>query len=226
MRIVKIKHEVYPSGRSLVKGRKTFVGISINNSVMQSDTLPRKIFEWTEHNVGQFDILIGDYLHRHNYKAFTGASEELAAERAMEDGLEALKRLSPLISPGQRFFGTTAISTATLIARTSVIARRCLFEDFYEKRSDFRALIDVGVDAFLSRKHPLSLRDMSVRRQCVCYQLEELAMFEELAEEGYGVLVYPGAQLPVMKGLVAGKLPRISPLIQTLQLVELRLLRE
>lgn len=226
MRRVRIKYASFPGSLPFAKDRRAFIGISLNNSIMAAATLPEIILEWTDENIGSFDLLIGDYLHRYNYQAFERATEQIAAERAMQDGEEARRRLSSLISNGGRFAAATAISTASLVERESVRRRRLGFRGFYEEQPAFRALIEEGVDAFLTRKHPSSLRDDAVRRYCVAYQLEELAMFEELAEQGYGVFVYPGAQLPVMKGLVSGHLPRISTPIESLQLIELRLFAE
>jgi tRNA-dependent cyclodipeptide synthase len=205
---------------------RAFVGISLNNRTMESSVFIEAIFNWSWENVGEFDFLIGDYLNRYNYRAFDGDSEMTAVEKAKQAGNDARKRLVSLISRHDLEGRLTAISAAELCERSCFADRLAHFRQCYSDSFEFTKIVDDGVDAFLSRRHPLFLTDAKIRRYCVQYQLEELAMFEQLASEGFGVFIYPGAQLPIMKSLVAGDIGGISTGIRMLTLVELRIFED
>jgi tRNA-dependent cyclodipeptide synthase len=224
---VRIKFKTF-SGRKAdhdARGR-AFVGISLNNHTMGSEQALKQILEWTIHNVGAFDLLIGDYLNRFNYQAFDNDPEALAVEKAMRDGDEARKKLSPLISVPGLYATVDLISAANFCNQPAFHERRAHFEQMHAANSEFRGLIEEGVKSYLKRKFPKVSLDEHVRRFCVAYQLEELVMFEALAQQGYDTFVYPGGQLPVMKSIVSGSLPKISSAIERLTLVELRLFGE
>lgn len=219
-----IKIQKFPRNASLnANSKRAFVGISLNNRTMESGELLRAVFDWTAKNVGEFDLLVGDYLNRYNYQAFERETEAAAVEKASRAGAEARKRLEPLIAPNAPFGNVALISTAALYQRPSFQNRRAHFEKYYSSNADFRELIQQGVDAFLMRKHPDSLSDTTARSYCVAYQIEELVMFERLAQEGYCVFIYPGAHLPVMKGIVEDKFQDISVDLKSLILVEMKL---
>jgi hypothetical protein len=103
--------------------------------------------------------------------------------------------------------------------------RLARFETEYARNVKFRALIDEAVDKFLIRKRAGALHNNEVRDHCVSYQLEELALFELLVERGYGVLIYAGAQLPIMKAIVSRSLDGVPTSLADLTLVELRSFR-
>jgi len=221
------KIDIFPADATIFPSPgKVFIGISLNNKTMQSVSLLGTIFDWTMQNVGTFDLLIGDYLNRYNYEAFEGEAKRDAIEKARRAGDEARKRLAPLTSSPSPFASAKLISTAELCRRPSFEARREHFRQHYTDNADFRAVIQEGVDAFLTRRHPEALSDARVRDYCVEYQLEELVMFEQLAQEGYGVFVYPGAQLPIMKSLVTKLFGDVSPDLQRLVLVEMRIFED
>lgn len=94
--------------------------------------------------------------------------------------------------------------------------------ELYDADPHFRRQIGVASDGFFQRFAPDKAHDATSRAHSRDYQLEELAVFELLADEGYSVNVYPGAHLPVMKDLVDGPLVGVMPKLRDLILVELR----
>ena len=222
----RLKVSLFPDDSALFQNSgRAFVGISLNNRIMSSPELLSVVLDWSTKNVGDFDLLVGDYLNRYNYQAFDGATEEMARQRANCDGAEARLRLYKLISP-HGSFQSTIISTRALYERSSFRSRFADFWQHYSRDSEFRSAVEEGVDAFLARRHPLAISDSVVRNYCVAYQLEELVLFEQLAEEGYRTFIYPGAQLPIMKMLVDSAFSDISQYIHKLTLVELRLFED
>ncbi len=224
---IRIDQKIIPDkGQANFDSLRAFVGISVDNSIIYSPDAISGIFDWAFDNVSSFDVLIGDYLNRHNYQAFNGDNELSAIEKAEYAGIEARKRLAPLISQQTHHGIAQFISSTDLWSRQSFATRRAHFETCYSKRDDFRKIVDEGVDKFLSRRHPLSLYDAEVRAHCTAYQLEELAMFEQLAMDGYDLFIYPGAHLSIMKSLVSKEIDGISDDIARLVLVELRIFRD
>lgn len=191
----------------------------------ESSSLLQTVCDWTRRNIGEFDLLVGDYLNRHNYQAFSGVEEAAAIDQTMNDGATATKRLQNLIARCS-FENVSIISAAQLCAEPSFSVRLANFERHYCSHRRFRAFIDDAVDSFLARKYPTVLPDEKVRGHCIAYQLEELAIFEILAEQGYNTFIYPGAQLPVMKDIVSGSLDGVSRALGALTLIELRLFED
>lgn len=227
MQRARIKVNIFPDDAKLRSNSvRAFVGISLNNKTMASKDLLGLIFDWTDRNVGKFDLLVGDYLNRYNYQAFDGETEASAIAKAKQAGAEAKKRLDPLISPSGPYGNAAIISTATLCEHSTFSSRRAHFMQYYSDNPEFRGVVQEGVDAFLARRHPEMANDPAIRDYCVAYQLEELVMFEQLAREGYGVFVYPGAQLPIMKRLVSKSFAGASADIEKLALVELRIFED
>jgi tRNA-dependent cyclodipeptide synthase len=224
---IKVSVRIFPKKSQLhFESVRAFVPISLNNKAMVSTDLLRIVFDWTEMNVGKFDLLLGDYLNRYNYQAFGGETEKGAIEKARQAGDEARKRLEPLISSTESYRNAKIISTAMLCKNENFGARLAHFREYYSDNTEFRESVQEGVDLFLTRRHPQAADDPSVRDYCVAYQLEELVMFEQFAKEGYGVLVYPGAQLPIMKKLVSKSFTGASADIEKLILVELRIFED
>lgn len=215
---------VFPdNGLERSKHRRAVIGISLNNFVSRSPALLEQLFAWTKENVGNFDLLIGDFLTRHNYQAFSGLPESAAVDQAMHDGERITNKVLPVLARSND--SARLISARSLYSDSSFTGRLRHFEQHYDKNTDFHQRIDEAVHEFLARQRHSQATD-DVRRHCVAYQLEELVLFELLAESGYATLVYAGAQLPVMKSIVLKELSGISQHLQGLTLIELRFLKQ
>ena len=215
--------DIFPDGAQAAKG-KAFVGISLNNRLSGTEEALRQIFEWTKERLGPFDLLIGDYLQRHNYQAFRGFSEPVAIEKAMQEGERTMEFLRSLTNRLE-FDHVSMISARSFYTKPDFDNRCGRFGQLYAERDDFKSLVREGADSFLARKYPELLHDDSVYGHCIQYQLEELAIFEVLVERGFGAFVYAGGQLPVMKAIVSGALEGVSSALEKLVLVELRLFK-
>jgi tRNA-dependent cyclodipeptide synthase len=148
---------------------------------------------------------------------------ELAAiKQAMRNGATIVERLQRLI-PTWGIDGVAILSARSLYEDASFENRLSRFEREYTANNNLRMLIDSAVDEFLLRKHPDTTPDNNILSHCVAYQLEELVLFELLAETNYRTIVYPGAHLPVMRGIVSGQVKRVSDALETMTLVEVRI---
>ena len=204
---------------------RAFIGISLYDRPPGAINRLKAAMDWTTANAGPFDLFVGDYLNRHNYQAFAGMSESAAIIQARHEGARAIDWLQHLVSDrGQD--RPQILSAEHFYSDPTFTSRLHRLEQHYAKNAPFKTAIEGAVDAFLSRKHPEKRAEPEVRHHCVAYQLEELALFELMTEAGYNVLVYAGAQLPVMKGLVMGQFKDISPAIEAMTLIEFRTFRD
>jgi tRNA-dependent cyclodipeptide synthase len=221
--MTKIKVRVFPpNGLTQPRKGKAFLGISLNNRLAISPHLFRAVFDWVSSNVGGADLFIGDHLHRHNYQAFDGMAEPSAIERALRDRDELAGRLRGVLAAG--CWPHAAIMSASPLYQNPTFSDRLSrFRNQYASNAAFKQLIDDAVDAFLARKQPNHVVDEEIRGHCVAYQLEELVLFELLVEQGYSILIYAGAQLPIMKDIVSGHVSVASASLRTLTLIELRI---
>jgi len=193
----------------------------MNNRLAVSPRAFRAVFDWIATNVGSADLFIGDHLHRHNYQAFDGMTEFAAIEQGLRDRNELAARLQGFLAAGV-WPPAAIMSASTLYPDPTFTDRLSRFRKQYASNGDFTRLIDDAVDAFLARKQPDRVVNDDARGHCVAYQLEELVLFELLAEQGYSTLIYAGAQLPIMKSIVSGHVHGASDALRNLVLIELR----
>jgi tRNA-dependent cyclodipeptide synthase len=224
--MLRTKVNVFPATASADSlKRRTFVGVSLDNRLSTTPSHLRPVFDWTKNHLGSFDLLVGDYVNRHNYRALDGLTERLSIIRAKKEGENVAERLRTLLHK-DGFDDVAVLSAFSVCADASFLERFARFERYYSERSEYRELIDEAVNSFLMRKLGSATSDIRVRDHCFTYQFEELALFELLAERGYQAFLYPGAQLPVMKSLVSGKLAGLSRSLESLILVEFRLFED
>ena len=223
---VRVTAKFIPENKLLgTQQSRAFLGVSLNNRVTTNPDSIERVFAWVAHHVGKFDPLLGDYVHRHNYQAFNGMSERAAEEQSRKDGEHAATQLRDVAATcGSK---DVSLITAEMLSREPEFAT-CVarLRQLYGEHDRFRTLIDETTNAFVMRKHSSVPLNDKVRDHCTAYQLEELVLFEMLADRGYGTFVYPGAQLPVMKEIVSGSLHGVSRALQSLTLVEIRLFED
>ena len=216
-----VRAKTYPPiARNLLRGHRAYVSESLTNRVTMSEILLRQIFEWTRDKVGAFDILIGDYFHRHNLEDLDGLGEPGALQRAIADG-KALAQKTQSVLDSLAFSEVATRFAGDICAGPRFEERLRAQLNLYETNERYGHYINVATDVFLRRFAPARVTADAARRHSRLYQLEELAMFELLSGEGYSVNVYSGAHLPVMKEIVAGTLRGALPTLETLTLVEL-----
>lgn len=210
-----------PTPRDRLAKAKAFVGLSLNNWVSDSATSLRHLFKHTVNLVGSFDVLVGDYFHRHNLQDLRGLSAREASARASAEGEAIASRAREvLLDLG---LGTVKVRTAGELVRAPefrvglrTFGALCSSDELLSE------LIEQGTDAFLGRVAPKRLHLAQARGHCRQYQVEELALFSVLARDGYRVCVYPGAHMLAFRELVAGAHRGSLPEFDSFTLIELR----
>jgi hypothetical protein len=96
------------------------------------------------------------------------------------------------------------------------------FKSIYLVNKQFQELLNHTVNVFLRRQQEIMIGLREAKDLCRLYLLEELVIFEILAEEGYNVNMYPGNQLPIIKAIVTGQLKNVSEPLEGIQAVEIK----
>jgi tRNA-dependent cyclodipeptide synthase len=200
---------------------KVVIGISLKAGLLPRPAAMREVFAWTREKLGAFSLLLGDHVNRHNYAAFDSLTEADAESRAIAEGDTAAAMLRQSIE--HLPCGTAPILRASeLVLAPHYVERHSRLVQQLRTNLHFRDFIKQGVDVFMTRNTVTEQLRAHVEPHCVAYQVEELAIFEILADMGYRTLVYPGPQLPVMKALASGELTKVSRALESMTLIELR----
>jgi tRNA-dependent cyclodipeptide synthase len=214
--------KLYPAGEpESLRVRRGYLSVSLTNRLAKEPARMRQVFAWIRDNVGCFDVVIGDYFQRHNLEALDGLIQPEALSRAIEDGRNVARR-------AQEVLDSLALPEVAILCASDVCVgakfseRLAAQHELYDSNELFRQSIIVATDDFLRRLAPSQSNAERARRHSCSYQLEEIALFELLSDQGYSVNVYPGNHLPVMKELVDGGLEGILPKLKDLTLVELK----
>ena len=201
--------------------RKAYLGLSLSNRITNSDSILKSIFEWTSRKINSFDIVIGDYSHRHNLQDLEGLDVSAAKSLAIAQGREVSLRICGILHN----LGLTQVTThlaSEICADPTFNTHLFAKESLYDSCPSFAHQIDEAAQTFLKRLAPNRMSDNIALEHSRAYQFEELAMFELLVLEGYTVILYPGRQLPVMKAIVTGELRGILPILENMVLIEIQ----
>jgi tRNA-dependent cyclodipeptide synthase len=221
-----IQSKFFPaSARSQIHTSRAYLSVSLSNRLTGAEGRLQEVLQWMQRSVSQFDVVIGDYFHRHNIEDLEGRPPSEALEIATEQGKEHAHRVQ--LALDHLGLNEVRIRCVTDISKQSdfVPALREM-EAAWHSNAHFAQLIDQGTEAFLRRFAPGRIAVERARFHSRLYQLEELALFTLLANEGYSANVYAGAHLPVMKAFVSGGVDGVAPVLKSVQLVELHPGRE
>lgn len=191
---------------SLFEEERCVLGVSMTNPVFWRSSLFHLI-NWMEENFEESMVLVGDYLHRLNAQILNGGTEEEAAKIALGMGDEFIEKLSPALAhkPEGRF----------------IVQRWKPFHDdpdfwkakkemdtLYDTNDTVKASIDSTAALFVWQKQDRTKfkvdKEMAVKLSAQ-YLLEEMAVFSLLIDRGWKVVIYPGAQLPLLMEIATGR---------------------
>lgn len=201
--------------------RRAYVSISLTNKVATSRLRLLRVFEWARSHFESFDVLLGDYFHRHNLADLLSVPTEQALEVARVNGNETAN-LAQDILKALELPHILILRAEHFSQHPDFVLKTAEFGNLYLTHEPFRRLIDTATDTFLLRFAPSRLKSFEARLHSRNYQLEELAVFELLARDGYSVNIYPGNHLPAMRALVTGQLVGVTSTLREMVLVELK----
>jgi tRNA-dependent cyclodipeptide synthase len=214
------KIKVYPQG-DIHWNNGVYLGMSMNNMAFKNEILLREIIRNISDNTDSYYLLVGDYLHRYNEQIYSGFDEEFAIQSTKKTGNTLVNFFKKIADEFPSKY--TILYTHELVDNNDFDKKYQRFVNLYTTNSDFFKLINYTIDVFLRRQKELHVTNEKARELCRSYLIEELVIFEILAEKGLKVNIYPGNQLPIMKKLVAGKLMQVSEILEKIQIVEIKL---
>jgi len=205
-----------------LRASKAFLSLSLNNQIANSWQALAWVLTWMQDHFETYDVVVGDYLQRHNEAIEAGQNDDRAMSNAVDRGRQMITAVERLLPKGSAR-GVKVIASSDLAKDVSFPERLRRLQAWNADSIGFGILTSTAVDYFLKRKHPAHMLDPVAREHSVSYQLEELALFEILVEAGYKVHIYPGTQLPILTAIVSGKVEVPQTPLHSLILGELRI---
>lgn len=216
------------SQKELFLHRRCYLGISIGNPQFRGESF-QVLLEWIS---GRFDeclIVVGDYLQRYNEHIFYNRQAKEAEIESLRMGDAFLKESEECLRrlPEEKFHVTRWKSY--LDSPEYHKAKRIL-DELFVTSFEFRESIDKTSAEFISRQMKNKKGPVVDKKTAIAlstqYLLEEIAVFSVLVENGWAVEVYPGAEIPVLVDIAAGKFPHIPPALKQRINVELRITKK
>ncbi|MBP6507671.1 MAG: tRNA-dependent cyclodipeptide synthase [Opitutaceae bacterium] len=202
--------------------RGAFLGISIANPAISAPSL-EALLDWADGRFRVLNILVGDYIERHNYLWEKSDDPPGAIALAMAKAAPVQTTIADVLRrrPGSAI---KVIDSRDLILDSRFGAIYAQAASHFEQTPEFRETVLDDIERYISRrrKHGQSrLPYERLIRHSVDYVLEEIAMFSMLVESGLSVQLYPGRHLRVLTDLASGQLPSPVPGLNNLVCVDL-----
>lgn len=211
----------YPNAPIRGGGGKPYLGISMGSVRLYGFEHIAPALRWTMTYYDQFGILIGDHIDRLNFVIFDGETEERAIiQSTIESDLLTNKINSFLNDHGCR--GADLMRVRDFVEFDNFHKEVDRLTKLLRNHELFRAMTLEIIKSYLVRRKQTTIPNDQALMLCERYLVEEWAVFEILAGQGYLTQIYAGKHLSVLKEIVLGNLPNVSPMLERLTLVELR----
>jgi tRNA-dependent cyclodipeptide synthase len=223
---IKIENVAPPiTQKELFLHRRCYLGISIGNPQFRGESFA-VLLEWIARHFDECLIVVGDYLQRYNEHIFynrQGKEAEIESLRMgdafLADTAELLERL-----PKAKFHLTRWKSH---LDSPEFHKAKKILDELFVNSFEFRESIDKTSAEFISRQMKNKKGPVVDKKTAIAlstqYLLEEIAVFSVLVENGWAVEIYPGAEIPVLVDIAAGKFHHIPPSLKQRINVELRI---
>lgn len=186
--------------------KKCVLGVSMTNPVFWRSSLDTML-GWMDSHFDQSMILVGDYLNRLNEQIVNGNSQELAIKSAMARGDQFMDKLNQYLPDytADRFL---VQRWKPLYDDPDFVRAKQLLDTLYHSNSSVKASIQSTAALFVWQKQDrqnFKVNKEEAIRLSSEYLLEEMAIFSMLIDRGWNVVLYPGAQLPMLMEIAKGK---------------------
>ncbi len=191
---------------NLSEKRKCILGVSMSNPVFWRSSLGTML-DWMDENFDTSLILVGDYLQRLNEQISNGNESELAIETAMQKGDLFEAKLNQYLPRYEEKKFQTA-RWKPFYESADFQKHKTILDKIYSSNSAVKQSIDETAKLFVSQKQnrlDFKVSEEEAIRFSVEYLLEEMAVFSILIDQGWDVVLYPGAQLPLLMEIAKGE---------------------
>lgn len=221
MELIFKKIITYPKS-SVVWENNTYVSMSMNNKVFFSEKALISFLNFLTEKKTKITIINGDFLHRYNEQIFYNLTEKEAILKSVLKGHELEEKFINIAKKHFPNLQYNFVSSQEFTNHQQFEQKMEKFRKLLSLNSKFKELIEYTIDIFLRRQHNIKVYEERARHLCSLYLLEELVIFEILAEQGYLINIYPGNQLPIIKAICTGELPDISKPLEKIQAIEVK----
>lgn len=207
-RVVKYKSFPAMSVKQLAIHRKCYLGVSINNPFFKGDHLGL-FLKWISNHFDECIIVLGDHLHRINETIQYGLTRENAIQAALKKGDELLSILQAAVDNQNNNVFKVYRWKDYLDNNLKIYTDKQEIYTYFNSNEQFRNEIVQTSTDFINRliKNNENLyysKEESIKLSHE-YLIEEIAVFNNLIEQGYKVQVYPGSELNILKKFTTGE---------------------
>ncbi|MFC1737804.1 tRNA-dependent cyclodipeptide synthase [Planctomycetota bacterium] len=205
--------------------RRSYMGISLDNSVFQGKSLEALLL-WMTDNFEQSLVVVGDYLWRFNEQIFAGLDTDEASNKAQQLGDAFIQQTSGLFEKmTDKKVHLTRWKSHLKTAEFNKAKNK--LDNLFASDSDFRTSVERDAFYFVKRQLRQNRKFAVETEQAVMlssqYLLEEIAVFSALSEQGWNVELYPGPELKALVDIAKGKYADVPQGLKERINVELRL---
>jgi tRNA-dependent cyclodipeptide synthase len=220
--VTAIQKLVLPRGVTIDPLTPCLFGVSVSDHPL---SIERNLagLAWIEQHFSNYACLVGDSLYRMTLRIRHGGTNEDAEARAIATGTEYLTRL------------TSGLLIIPKVIRTSHVLHAPEFEQAakfiqiaFKENGRLQKSILADAHEYCERQARSNRIGISVNDAIeisVQYLLEELAIYQFLAERGWLGDVYPGPGLPTLSKFISGELSGISAALERRMYIELEFRR-
>jgi|JI9StandDraft_1071089.scaffolds.fasta_scaffold24118_2 tRNA-dependent cyclodipeptide synthase len=197
---------------SSIIGKRAFLGLSVDAMLSGEFSWFPFFLEWADGRFAEVVVLMGDFLHRHNFVS-DDDSRVLGRDAPADIAMEICKPISDRIRYQLALFSSPKFSfksTFEVFQKSEFKAVHETVKGHFSSHDDFRRLVNADIDAFVKRKSKRGQLASIVRSNCLNYILEELATFSCMTDDGYSVHLYMGAHSTTLKTIVNREIATIT----------------
>ncbi|MBE0536306.1 MAG: tRNA-dependent cyclodipeptide synthase [Phycisphaerae bacterium] len=194
------------SEEALLKHRRCYMGISLDNPVFQGKPL-EALLAWAGKHFDHCLVITGDYLRRHNEYILNGADDGAAVKASLAAG-DAFIETTRGIFAGTDPDRLKLVRWQDCTAFDEYAESRAQLDRLFASDSAFSEAVRKDATAFVNRQLRRNKRLAVPEEEAVAvscqYLLEEIAVFSALSERGWHVELYPGPELHVLVEVARG----------------------
>lgn len=210
----------------ILRSSPCYLAISIANPYTQRGE-HSNILKWVSENFDSCEIIIGDYLYRINEFITFGRNSKDAEEKSQLLGKLIEQQLQYDIKQCERQIFRITHWAELLKDEFGFRTSLAKLKRFEKSNSLFHdSLKNISTSYVLKQREKgllyIDVEEYQAIEMSMEYLLEELAVFECLAESGNKTHIYPGTILPTLKQIVNGKYPDMSTEMNKITLIELK----
>lgn len=208
--------------------RRCALGISLGSPSSEGAKLDACI-RWIAENFDECALLVGDSIYHYTLQVTRDVTPEEGREQALQVGRDFVAQYDRMLDPYREQCRFEWYPLSKVMEKDRFHDYLADFWKLYEDGGAYRGLVDEFGTKYLGRlleqQESISEEAVAFKEGCIRrYLVEETAAFTALCEEGWEVLVYPGA-IKTFEEVAEGRLPEIPEPLKKLVYLSIQLNR-